>query len=85
MRKFLFSIAILSTLGLVSGCAPTPAATTAAAPLRNPNLGDPGPIPGAATGPARPSAAALTNADRQPPGTTNGNQPDRAAAAGGAR
>ncbi len=33
----------------------------------------------------RPSAEAEAKADKQPPGTENGNQPDRAAAGGGGR
>ncbi len=34
---------------------------------------------------ARTSAQAEAEADKQPPGTENGNQPDRAAAGGGGR
>ncbi len=59
-----------------SGQASTPAAT------RNPITGDPGtkPVP-----PRKPNAKALARADKQAPGTENGNQPDRAAAGGGSR
>lgn len=68
---------------------PTPAmpSTTTTTPPRNPNLGRPGssaqPAPHRESASAR--AAAAARGDKQPPGTQNGNQPDRAAAGGGAR
>ncbi len=75
--KSLFAIGLL--LGLSSGLAA--AQTTAPGPTRNPVLGD----PGTKNPSARPSAAAEAKADKQPRGTEDGNQPDRAAAGGGAR
>lgn len=75
--KFLLAAAL--TLSVGSGAAF--AQTSAPAPTRNPVLGDKGSQPST----ARPSAKAVAKADKQPPGTENGNQPDRAAAGGGAR
>lgn len=49
---------------------------------RNPVQGDPGLH---STSSASTRAAEEAKADKQPPGTENGNQPDRAAAGGGAR
>jgi hypothetical protein len=75
--KFLLATGLV--LGLSSGLA---AAQTSGTPAtRNPVLGD----PGTTKSTARPSAAAAAKADKQPSGTENGNQPDRAAAGGGAR
>ena len=77
--RFKFLVATSLLLGLSSGLAVAQTSTTA--PTRNPVLGDPG-----STNPkTRPSAAAEAKADKQPPGTENGNQPDRAAAGGGSR
>ncbi len=75
--KPLFAIGLL--VGLGSGLAV--AQTSAPEPTRNPVLGD----PGTKNPSARPSAAAESKADKQPRGTEDGNQPDRAAAGGGAR
>lgn len=79
--KFILAAGLV--LGFCSGCtsAQTSQASGPAATTRNPNLGDPGSRPST----ARPSAAAAARADKQPPGTENGNQPDRAASGGGAR
>ncbi|MGI4942470.1 MAG: hypothetical protein ACRYHQ_18210 [Janthinobacterium lividum] len=73
--KFLLAAAL--TLSVGSGVA----FAQTSAPTRNPVLGDKGSQPST----ARPSAKAVAKADKQPPGTENGNQPDRAAAGGGAR
>ena len=75
--KFLLAAAL--ALGVGSGAAL--AQTSGPATTRSPALGDKGNQPST----ARPSAKALAKADKQPPGTENGNQPDRAAAGGGAR
>ncbi len=75
--KFLLATGL--ALGLSSGLAA--AQTSGSSTVRNPVLGD----PGTTKAKARPSAAASAKADKQPPGTENGNQPDRAAAGGGAR
>lgn len=75
--KFLLAISL--AFGLSSGLAY--AQTSGSATVRNPISGDPGTKPSR----VRPSAAAVSKADKQPPGTENGNQPDRAAAGGGAR
>ena len=75
--KFILATGLM--LGLSSGLAS--AQTAGPATTRNPVLGDPGTKPSS----ARPSAAAVSRADKQPPGTQNGNQPDRAAAGGGGR
>ena len=75
--KFLVATSLL--LGLSSGLAA--AQTASPEPARNPVLGD----PGTTNSKARPSAAAEAKADKQPRGTEDGNQPDRAAAGGGAR
>jgi hypothetical protein len=84
MRKYLLSAAVMASLGAMSACAPPPPTATAT-PVRSPALGDPGALPGAPAAAARPTAADLARGDKQPPGTTNGNQPDRAAAASGVR
>ena len=55
---------------------------------RNPVMGDPGTrttAPASRAARARVRAAAIAKSDKQQPGTENGNQPDRAAAGGGAR
>ena len=75
--KSLFTVGLL--LGLSSGLAT--AQTASPEPTRNPVLGD----QGTSNPRTRPSAAAESRADKQPPGTENGNQPDRAAAGGGSR
>ena len=57
-----------------------------ATPARNPVLGDPAPAPDVVRTPDTPArAAGDAKADKQAPGTQNGNQPDRAAAGGGGR
>lgn len=75
--KFLLAAGLM--LGLGSGFAV--AQTSGSSTTRSPVLGD----PGAKRSTARPSAAAAAKADKQPRGTEDGNQPDRAAAGGGAR
>jgi hypothetical protein len=57
-------------------------AATGAAPVRNPVLGDPAARPAPRRQARRPLPA---SADRPAPSSQNGNQPDRAAAGGGAR
>ena len=80
------SLKHILTIGLVLGLSPLAVsaqpATTADAPVRSPVQGDPVVKP---TVHHRTRAAAMARADKQPPGTENGNQPDRAAAGGGAR
>ena len=75
--KFLLATGL--ALGLSSGlaCAQTAGHTV----TRDPILG----TKGKHVAKARPSAEAVAKADKQPPGTENGNQPDRAAAGGGGR
>lgn len=51
-------------------------------PTRNPVQGDPVVKP---VKPHRGRAATIARSDKQPPGTENGNQPDRALAGGGSR
>ena len=80
--KWLLAISLLGSLaGPPVHAQSTPTATDAVGSPRNPNLGDPG------AKPKRPrrSAAAIARSDKQPPGTENGNQPDRASAGGGGR
>ena len=76
-------LAAALALGLASGAASAQTAAPAAGTqvVRDPILG----TRGKHVRKARPSAEALAKADRQPPGTENGNQPDRAAAGGGGR
>ncbi len=93
--KAMLAIGLLSCVGAgaalgQTSSGPTPAmpnTSTTTTPPRNPMLGRPGSSSQPATN--RPSAsaraAAAARADKQPPGTENGNQPDRAAAGGGAR
>ena len=78
------SMKVLLAAGLALALAPGLAAaqTSGPATTRNPVLGDPGTK---TTKRVRPNAAAMARADKQPPGTENGNQPDRAAAGGGGR
>lgn len=72
-------LATVLALGLGSGLAS--AQTSGYPATRNPMLGD----KVHRTSKAKPSAEAEAKADKQPPGTENGNQPDRAAAGGGGR
>ena len=79
-RKALLAAAMLGALGTVTACTATrPDSPAGKAP--NPYLGDRG---GPSFGPVSP-AERSTNLDRPSPSSTNGNQPDRAAAGGGAR
>ncbi len=66
-------------LGLGAGAA---VAQTAPEAVRNPVLGDPGPVHTPRVKQTSRRAHAIARSDKQPPGTTNGNQPDRAAAGG---
>lgn len=75
--KFLLAAAL--GLGLASG--PAVAQTAAQTVTRDPVLG----TKTRHVARAKPSAAAVARGDKQPLGTENGNQPDRAAAGGGAR
>lgn len=60
------------------------AAAQAAPDVRNPVLGDPGPVKPRTRVKQTPArAAAIAKSDKQGPGTENGNQPARAAAGGG--
>ena len=64
---------------------PTPVAPNTTT-TRNPVLGDPGSsTTRRAVRPTTRRAQAIARADKQPAGTENGNQPDRASAAGGGR
>ena len=91
LAKFVLSLALLASIGIGSAHAQsttspvTPPDT--AAPARNPVQGDPAPIPDAVRTPdSSTRAAGAAEADKQPAGTENSNQPDRAAAgAGGGR
>ena len=82
--------AVALALGLgFSGLGLGSAAAQTAPTTRNPVLGDPGVTPPPAVHRLRhrrhAAAVAASNADKQPAGTENGNQPDRASAGGGAR
>ena len=81
----------LLCVGLLLGVMPAAvvAQTTGGTPpttvTRNPVEGDPGAAkPAMRQRPSTARARAVTRADKQAPGTENGNQPDRAAAGGGA-
>ncbi|MGI4976825.1 MAG: hypothetical protein ACRYG6_07765 [Janthinobacterium lividum] len=76
-------LAVALALGLGSGpaWAQTTAPATGTHVVRDPVLG----TRGKHARRVQPSAEAEAKADRQPPGTENGNQPDRAAAGGGGR
>lgn len=78
-RDLLLAAALLGGVCAVSACTQPDPLAPANAPPRNAYLGD----PGAKLAPASP-AARNTNLDRPAPSSTNGNQPDRAAAGGGA-
>ena len=79
MSRILLTAGLLIGLGGLVACqAPSPPAPAPTAQTRSPVSGDPGPNPVG-------RAANTTNSDRQPRGTTDGNQPDRAASGGGAR
>ncbi len=78
--KFILAPALAALLAAGAAQAQTPAPPSSAT-ARNPVMGDPGNKPA----PRRPNARALARADKQPSGTENGNQPDRASAGGGSR
>lgn len=75
-----FRLVLVAALGLSS------AAMAQTPPVRSPVSGDP---VAQAPKPVQPKplsrAARNAQADKQPPGTENGNQPDRASAGGGGR
>ncbi len=73
---------LCSLMGGAAYAQSNPGAPAVTSDTRNPMLGDPGVKPAPRT---KPKAAALARADKQPPGTENGNQPDRASAGGGGR
>ena len=79
-RELFLAAALLGGLGAVTACTQTDPLAPASAPARSSYLGD----PGTTQAPAGP-AASNTNLDRPAPSSMNGNQPDRAAAGGGAR
>jgi hypothetical protein len=72
-------IALMLTIGAGSAMAQT---SPSPSPLRSPVSGDP--VLHSAKRPTT-TAARAAQADKQPPGTENGNQPDRAQAGGGSR
>lgn len=80
MKPLILATALIAALGA------TPASAQTTTAPRNPVLGDPGPAPvHRDTRSASQRARDAVRSDRQGPGTTNGNQPDRAAAAAGGR
>ena len=79
--KLTHALAVAALLAAGAAHAQTAPSPGPAATARNPILGDPGTKP---PSPRRPNAKALARADKQAPDTENGNQPDRAAAGGGA-
>ena len=88
--KFLFALAFLVTFGAGMSLAQTATSGPSGAPTpstgaRNPVQGDPGVRTVRPPRRRRPNARTLSREDKQAPGTENGNEPDRASAAGGAR
>ncbi len=79
--KLLWATALV--FGLSSGLAF--AQTSGGQTTRSPVSGDPVHKPQSRTSRAANRAASIAKSDKQPAGTENGNQPDRAAAGGGAR
>jgi hypothetical protein len=81
------SVKLLRATALIFGLSSSLAfaQTSGGQTTRNPVLGDPVHKPQNRTSRAANRAANIAKSDKQPPGTENGNQPDRAAAGGGAR
>ena len=80
--KIVFSAALVLCLGTGAAIAQTaPPSTTEVS--RNPVLGDPGTTHAHRVKQTTRRAKAIAHSDKQPAGTENGNQPDRAAAGGG--
>ena len=81
--KTVLSAALVLGLGTGAAIAQTaPDSTTDV--TRNPVLGDPGTRHAPRVKQTTSRAKAIARSDKQPPGTTNGNQPDRAATGAGA-
>lgn len=85
--KFVLAAMLLGVLGVGTACTQTVPSATAPStvgaaggttPSRSPDLGDPG------ARPQPPVSRRSTNTDRPASSSQDGNQPDRAAAGGGA-